>query len=102
MEWNVRTYDVANMTDVYHLSVFMQTLAERGGQLKQRVMEELLPPFLEKIEEDPDILKWSIISQLSKEEKTKRKKKVDEVLTSRQKARNLNRTSSESSKLESD
>lgn len=76
MKWNTRTYDVSRMADVYQLSAFIQRLAERGEQLKEKFTEELLPSFMEKVEEDPEILKWSIISQLSKEEKTKCKAKL--------------------------
>lgn len=71
MEWKVRTYDVASMTDVYHLSILMQKISERGESLKSGFVEHLLPTFLEKVEANPDILKWSMISQLSKEEKKK-------------------------------
>lgn len=75
---------MASMTDVYHLSVLMQKLAQRGEQLKERFMKDLLPAFLQKVEEDPDILKWSMLSQLSKDEKTKRKAKIAETLAKRQ------------------
>lgn len=69
MEHNVRTYDVGNMSDVYQLSVFIQALAERGEKLTAKFLQDYLPPFLERVHEDPGILKWSKLSEMPRDKK---------------------------------
>lgn len=67
MDRLVRTYDIANTSDAYEFAVFVQALAERGSKLKSRFFEHSLPLFLQRVKEDPSILRWSIRSWMSEE-----------------------------------
>lgn len=69
MEWNVRVYDIGNVSDTYELSVFMQTLASRAKELQEKFTNTHLPAFLERIKENPDILNWSSRSWISRDDK---------------------------------
>lgn len=69
MEWNVRVYDIGNVSDTYELSVFMQKLAGRAKELQKKFMNTHLPAFLKRIKEDPDVLKWSSRSWISPSDK---------------------------------
>lgn len=86
MEWNVRTYDLANIGDAYELSVFMQSLAEQSKTLQER-LKTLLPDFIARVKEQPDILRWSMCSWVPKEERAKHRKDLVVEMEERQKAR---------------
>lgn len=73
MEWNMCVYDIANVGDVYELSLFMQNLVQCAQELCKKFVKEYLPAFLERVREGPNILKqWSMCSWISKDEKEKR------------------------------
>lgn len=80
MEWNVRTYDLASVSDVYELTVFMQSLAERGKKLKAVFKEKYQKDFIDRVKADPEILKWSMCSWIPKEERRMHREKVAEEL----------------------
>lgn len=75
---------IANVNDVFGLSVFMQRLAERGKELQARFMKNHLPAFLDEIRKDPDVLKWSMCSRVSKKDRTKYKDELEKELKERQ------------------
>lgn len=68
MEWNVHVYDITNISDVYELFIFMQRLAKRAQDLREKFMQEYLPAFLARVKQDPYILEWSMCSWISKNE----------------------------------
>lgn len=80
MEWNLRVYDVASVSDVYELTIFTQTLAERAQALKARFAKEYLPVFLDKIKKNgSDVLKWSMYSGVPEEERAKHRHRLSET-----------------------
>lgn len=69
METNVRVYDIENINDVCELFVFIQTLAGRAKKLQETFRKIHLAAFLERIQNDINILRWSTRSWTSKQER---------------------------------